>query len=141
MATVYNTQVEISLEPVGYPEVCISVGDRVIFNGVCNSPCVRMFNVDQELGSFTISVAMLNKEDNDPDTAIIIKSIKFNGITDPKFLWQGVYYPEYPKHFFDRPKSLPGQTYISWNGVYQLTVTVPIFTWMHQTLDLGWVFE
>lgn len=136
----YNTRIEIELEPVGLPEVRITVGNQVTQLKV-DSLCIKMFAVDQEAGKITIAVELLNKDDNDPDTAIIVKSISFNGISNPKFVWQGVYYPQYPKHLDGQPLLLPGQNYISWNGVYRLTVTVPIFTWMHQTLGLGWVFD
>ena len=136
----YNTRIEIELEPVGSPEVRIAVGDQVTQLTV-DSLFIKTFAIDQDAGEITIAVELLNKLDLDPDTAIIVKSISFNGISNPKFAWQGIYYPQYPKHLADQPKSLPGQTYLSWNGVYRLAVTVPIFTWMHQTLGLGWVFD
>lgn len=136
----YNTRIEIELEPVGSPTVLITAG-AVVEQASIDKAVIRTYNIDQEAGTLKISVEMLDKDDSDPTTAIIIKSIKFNGIFSPKFLWTGTYYPRYPKHLIDKPKLLPGQTYLSWNGVYKLDVTVPIFTWMHQILELGWVFE
>jgi hypothetical protein len=139
----YNTRIEIELEPVGSPTVLITAG-VFMEQATIDRPVTRVYDINQQAGNLKISVEMLGKDDNDPTTAVIIKSLKFNDITDPKFLWAGAYYPNYPKHFADQldlKLALPGQTYLSWNGVYELTVTVPIFTWMHQIMELGWVFE
>jgi hypothetical protein len=141
MDTQYNTRIDIELEPVGTPEVKIIIADKIVDHSLIDGPVVKNFSFNQKSGPFTICVEMLNKHDYDHDTAIIIKSFTFNDITDPKFVWQGCYYPRYPQHLIGQNEKLPGHNYISWNGVYQLTCTAPIFTWMHQVLDFGWIFD
>ena len=82
---------------------------------------------------------------NNKDTAVIINQIKFNGITSPRFVWAGVYTPNYPARYIkDNPMSasiLSPATYIGWNGVWTLEFTVPIFTWIHKLEDLGWIYD
>ena len=40
------------------------------------------------------------------DIAIIVEQIKLNEITSPKFIWQGVYTPNYPAHFQNPPTEI-----------------------------------
>lgn len=140
----YNTTVEIELEPIGNPELVITVGQS-IEHTIISSTTTKIYKISTPAISIPIGIRLVNKLDTDPSTAIIIKSIKFNDITDPKFVLQGTYYPDYPETWASTQQNLkleiPGQTYLGWNGVYKLIVTIPIFTWMHQVKDLGWIFE
>jgi hypothetical protein len=85
-------------------------------------------------------VEFLNKLPNDTvpgsnlDKAVVIESVSFFGITDPKFAWAGVYHP------VDQDP-LSAHTYLSWNGTWTLRFDVPVFTWMHQVQDLGWIYQ
>ena len=80
-----------------------------------------------------------NEEDLE-QVAVIVKELKFFEISDPRVVWAGVYYPEYPDHYPDKTYPLPGHGYLGWNGIYRLEFSVPVFTWIHQTLDLGWIY-
>lgn len=91
-------------------------------------------------GTKTLNIEHYNKQDSDPTTALIIEQIQFNEITDPKFVWAGVYRPNYPIHLTGDPE-LKYHNYLGWNGVWQLDFTIPIYTWIHKTLDLGWIYD
>ena len=140
----YNTVVEITLEPIGTPEVKIQVGKQVVHTQLDKT---FTFTFDKELaeGTLNITVEMLNKSDTDGTTAVIVKDVTLNGITDQKILWSGVYCPRYPKQWAstqqDLKESIVAATYLGWNGVWKLDITVPVFTWIHQTRGLGWIFE
>jgi hypothetical protein len=82
-----------------------------------------------------------SKSDQDPDTAVIIRRIEFYGISDPRFIWAGTYYPVYPSHYPDQKSSRPGQDYLGWNGTYVLEFRVPVFSWIHQIQDMGWLYQ
>lgn len=140
MDTKFNTHIKITLEPIGSPEVKISVLDQVK-QLVLNHESSFEFHTQSYAGNLVIAVEMLNKAHNDPSTAVVIKSITFNNVSHEKFAWQGCYRPDYPPHLADQNPELPGQTYLSWNGRYELPVTVPIFTWMHRVLDFGWIHD
>jgi hypothetical protein len=88
-----------------------------------------------------LKITHFAKSDLDPSTAVIVKEIGFFGIVDPQFVWAGSYAPDYPSHWPDKTTPLPGQGYLGWNGVYVLNFAVPVFTWMHKTLDLGWIYQ
>jgi hypothetical protein len=92
-------------------------------------------------GLFILTVEHFGKRNLDPDTALIIKQIRFNEISDPKFVYQGTYYPNYPKHLLGSASVLHHQSYLSWNGAWQLEFTLPVYTWIHKTLDFGWIYD
>lgn len=101
--------------------------------------------------SCNLIVEFLNKNDQDTvpdqglDKAVIVKSVNFFGIEDPRFVWAGVYTPSYPEPWYSQQavkpkKTLNSHTYLSWNGKWTLTFDVPVFTWIHQTQNLGWIY-
>jgi hypothetical protein len=103
----------------------------------------------------TLQVEFLNKLPNDTvpgsnlDKAVVIESVSFFGITDPKFAWAGVYEPIYPEPWATEQQDqgvvlkqrLCPHTYLSWNGKWTLTFTVPVFTWIHRVQNLGWIYD
>ena len=139
MAIEYPVKMSVTLEPVGYPWV------SVVANGW--SRTTRLEDETEFSFEFTatesacLEVENFKKTDDDPTTAVIIKKISFFGITDPKFVWAGTYYPDYPAHYPDKIAQLPGQGYLGWNGVYRLDFSVPVFTWIHRIQSLGWMYQ
>ena len=106
------------------------------------------FNLDLPRDSkLTLTIEHYGKTDQDCvpekdlDTAVLIKSIRLNGIVDQKFIWQGVFKPNYPEHYEPKTPELYNNDYLGFNGVWTLKMTVPLFTWIHQTLDLGWIYD
>ena len=99
-------------------------------------------------------VELLNKTDADCipdqglDKAVVVESVDFFGIADPRFAWAGVYEPVYPEPWAQEQhdlgvvlkRQLCSHTYLSWNGKWTLTFGVPVFTWMHQMQNLGWIY-
>lgn len=139
MATEYPVEMCVTLEPVGQPWVIIDAnGQGQLQKLLVETDFSFSFDaVDQAV----LRVEHFEKPDHDPNTAVIVKNISFFGISDPKFVWAGTYYPQYPQHYADKRSPLPGQGYLGWNGVYLLEFTVPVFTWIHQTLDMGWLYR
>jgi hypothetical protein len=99
----------------------------------------------------TLTIELLNKTDADTrpdkglDKAVIIESISFFGISDPKFVWLGEYRPEYPEPWYSEQATKPepllkNHSYLSWNGKWTLTFDLPVFTWIHKVQDLGWIY-
>lgn len=136
---IYPVNIEILLKPVGSPRCKISLDDQR-----------RDLTVDKEMqielsyqgkGKVKLLIEHYGKAELDPTTALIIEEIKFNGISNPRFVYQGVYYPNYPKHLIGNDTVLPHKNYLSWNGVWQLEFTLPIYTWIHETLNLGWIYD
>jgi len=84
------------------------------------------------------------RTDTNEDTAIIVEEIKFNNISSPKFAWQGIYRPKYPEHYQQGKILVPTlspHTYLGWNGIWTLEFTLPIYTWIHEIENFGWIYD
>ena len=155
MAIDYPVQVQVSLRPIWHrdpPEINIGIDNTI--NRVTLSQA-QTFRYDfTSSGRSTIIIELLNKKDADTvpgqdlDKAVIIESVGFFGIEDPRFVWLGVYEPEYPEPWATEQRQqgivlkqhLTNHNYIGWNGKWTLTFTVPVFTWIHNVQNLGWIY-
>jgi hypothetical protein len=149
MAINYPVIIDIHLRSVWHdnpPEINIGINDN-INRIVLTDDQVFHYEFDTDKSS-VLTVELLNKTNADTvdglDKAVVIESVSFFGISDPKFAWAGEYRPEYPEPWASQQHELKpllkSHTYLGWNGKWTLTFTVPVFTWMHQTQDLGWIY-
>ena len=134
----YPVKLKLTLKPVQQPWVTVKIDRHTVTQQL---KTVTDFDfefvaTDQAI----LTVEHHDKSDQDPDTAVVIQQIEFYGISDPRFVWAGMYYPQYPVHYPDQTTCLAGQDYLGWNGVYVLKFQVPVFTWMHQIKSLGWLY-
>jgi hypothetical protein len=125
------------------PEVFVAVPGHVIRETLWETKRIEL-EFDAPVG--WLEVVFMNKPEFDQDMAVTIDQVEFFGIADPKFVWAGVYSPKYPEPWYSQqpvtpPAELSQQTYMGWNGMWRLDFTVPVFTWMHQTLNLGWIYQ
>lgn len=138
MATkLYHTRIVVELDTVGAPEYSIRLDGRKV---------TRLITADLTPGTHILEIEHKNKDPDDPDTALVIKSITFNDITSDKFVWAGVYTPDYPLSWYNEqpvkpPQELTYSNYLGWNGVWRLEFTAPIFTWIHGVEGLGWIYD
>lgn len=144
MATERPVSIAVTLRPVGCPWVKISMAKHTQQLQLDRTQTFSFDFVTSE--SVVLNVEHFNKADADPTTAVEITEISFFGISDPRFVWAGVYRPNYPMTWFeqqaDKPQDiLHGQSYLGWNGTYSLDFGVPVFEWMHGVLNLGWIYR
>jgi hypothetical protein len=152
MTTTYPVKLAVTLRPVWHqdpPCVRLGIGKNLTEINLTETATINFeFEASQ---SCELTVELLNKQDSDTvpdlglDKAVIIESISFFGIEDPRFVWAGVYEPRYPEPWYSQqtvkpPLTLKSHTYLGWNGKWTLTFDVPVFTWIHQTQDLGWIY-
>ena len=138
MGTDHRVCMSLQLRPINQPRVLIIAGGNRI-DKILTHP--EEFEFDFVANDqVTVQIHHIDKLDSDSDTAVEIVSVSFFGITNPQFVWAGVYTPNYPSHVTG-PGELPGQTYLGWNGVWKLEFSVPVFTWIHQKLNLGWLYQ
>ena len=98
------------------------------------------------LGSSDLQVRLINKRDQE---AVVIQQVEFFGITDPRFAWAGVYEPEYPEPWATEQSDagivlqpqLSPHTYLGWSGTWTLTFELPVFSWIHQMENMGWIYN
>lgn len=148
----YPVRVRVELIPIWHqdpPEIRIGIDQA--------QPTVldsaRTFDYDfTGHGKHRLIIELTNKRDSDTDLsrgldkAVIIKSIEFFGIQDQRFVWAGTYRPDYPEPWYSQQTTPPtavlnNQDRLSWNGRWELEFEVPVFTWMHGVLDLGWIYD
>jgi hypothetical protein len=144
MATDQLVKLQIELEPVGQPWITISAGDQTIDQQLI---ATKQFDFDFFANTqSSIVVTHRNKSSDDPLTAVIIKNVSFFRISDPRFVWQAQYRPEYPEPWAsNQPNKLNEvlcqHTYLGWNGTWTLDFEVPVFTWIHKIQNLGWIYD
>jgi hypothetical protein len=150
----FDTKIEISVTPIYHSEaplIKVSGLDQP-YHDYLEQPRVFSFNRRCGRGPYAFEIGLLNKKDSDTvpdqglDKAITIDWVSINGIQDQRFVWKGQYCPDYPEPWYGQqdPKPQPvlwGHTYLGWNGQWRLEIQVPAFEWMHQVLDLGWIYD
>lgn len=143
-----NTNIKVTLTPADYvrpPTGRISVGQDIC-EFVLEKTLTFEFDLDLPQDSkITLIVEHYGKTNKDTyenkDTAIIVEKIQLNNIESQKFVWAGVYRPSYPEDYPNKIFELSPHTYLGWNGIWTLELTVPIFTWIHKIEDLGWIYN
>lgn len=156
MATSYPICGAVTIRPRWWrdpPWAQVGINDRVLFDRAIESELKVNFQDDLPRGNHRLWIRFLNKTDQDTrgdlDKAVIIEAIDFYGITSKSFVWQGVYEPIYPQGWRDQIQQqgqileprLRYHNYLGWNGVWYLEFTSPIFTWIHQTENMGWIYD
>lgn len=145
MNTEYPVRISVTLQPVQTPWVQVSVGPHCREQQLTETT-EFCFDFDWPQGACSLIVDHCHKHAHDAHTAVIVQRIELFGITDPKFVWAGEYRPTYPEPWRSQqttvpPAVLPQHNYLGWNGRWQLNFEVPVFVWMHRTLDLGWLYQ
>lgn len=150
MDTQNNLKGCILVEPIWWqdpPEVTIKLSQDTLFSGPLLENRRMAFDSYLPGTKHRLSVELHNKKDSDTclltgkDKAVIVKQIEFFGIVSPRFVWSGLYRPDYPSHMQNQPEILQYHNYLGWNGIWYLDFTMPIFTWIHQVENLGWIYD
>lgn len=152
-----DIDIDIILKPVhwrDHPEIEIRWDDVVLFQGELDHHHVKPFKVSGDVGDHVLIVEFYNKHDNDTDIeqnldkAVIIEGVSFENMRFDSFMHQALYYPRYPEAYRRTCEQQnivlePAITsnYLGWNGEWILPVTFPIYTWIHETENLGWIYE
>jgi hypothetical protein len=125
------------------PELVISVDDVLLVHQYLDHNKTFKFDVMLDAGPHTLNIELVNKGRTDTkvdstgniiaDKAIYVKSVALEGYALSDFLYQATYYPA-------GRESLKSN-YLGWNGVWKLNFETPIFTWIHKTQNLGWIYD
>lgn len=151
----YPVKLSVTLQPIWHqdpPKVRVSV-DTKQSEMVLTQTTTINFEFDA-VENCHLVVEFLNKHNHDCvpdqnlDKAVIVDSVGFFDIVDPRFVWAGVYEPEYPEPWATEQKNqgvvlkqqLCPHNYLGWNGKWTLTFDVPVFTWIHKIQNLGWIY-
>ena len=156
MVISYPIELDIHLRSIWHntpPEINIGINNNIEKLILSTD---QIFHYEFETNNTsTLTIELLNKTNEDTvpdkglDKAVIIESVSFFGISDPKFVWSGIYEPKYPELWATEQRDqgvvlkqrLSPHTYLGFNGKWTLTFSVPVFTWMHTVQNLGWIYD
>jgi hypothetical protein len=147
MTIQYPIKLSVVLDPIhhtGPIVVNVGINDNLTTINLQNKTTINFEFATPE--NCALTVELPTKQDQE---AVIIDRVSFFDIEDPKFAWAGIYKPKYPEPWAGQQRSqgvvlkpqLHAHTYLGWPGKWTLTFTVPVFTWIHQTQDLGWIYS
>jgi len=143
MAMTYPVKMSVTLRPVDQPTVRIGINSNLSLITLDKTETINF--EFESADSCELTVELVNQTAHE---AVIVESVSFFGIADPKFAWSGVYTPVYPEPWATeqqdqgvvlKPQLCP-HTYLGWPGKWTLTFTVPVFTWIHRVQNLGWIY-
>ena len=94
-------------------------------------------------GPHRLSVEFFNKNfsEIDPpnrDMAVIVESVKFQNLSS-EFNVYSQYQPVYPDDWSGPRTPVIHANYLGWNGEWYIDFEAPIYQWIHQRLNLGWL--
>lgn len=148
----YNCELSIEIQPLyckEWPHLTLGLDDQIIYNDRLTNPQTFTISKDLNLAKHYLWIKYSKKTNEntnaDQDQALLIKKVSFENITSDRFKWAANYFPHYPEPWASEQKKsgnnlcdvLNGQDYLGWNGIWKLEFTVPVFTWMHTTDNLG----
>jgi hypothetical protein len=127
------------------PQIRIGIDDHV-FDAV---PCTGSVVLERDLvpGPHRVWIEIGDQDlfAQDPDMALIVRSVRFQHLPD-EFTVHSCYAPHYPEHWIQQNlqqgRQLPAQihsNYLGWPGLWWVDFHTPIYAWLHQKLDLGWL--
>jgi hypothetical protein len=152
----YKTKIEIILTPIWYrdpPLISIKFSEDLFSQEYLEKQKKYIFEKELPAGEHELSIDFLNKKNTDTpgqkEKAIKIDRIVLNEIASDKFIWEGVYEPGYPEPWRSQQEKLGKKldrfikkcTYMGWNGQWKLHYSVPLFSWIHKTENLGWIHD
>jgi hypothetical protein len=147
MDTTYNSRIEIALRHEGRTPPIIGVGmDTIEQHFTLAEPMVLKYDLNLSIGDHKFVLEWMNKTNETADMAVIIDRVSFEGLTLDRMRWASRYFPVYPQPWLSEQMILPpachaSASYLGWNGHYELPFTVPVFTWIHQLENLGWIYD
>jgi hypothetical protein len=145
-----DIEFDICLKPLWWktqPEVTYGINDLTINTIQIQNYTTLRLVYPLAPGEHKLWVTFNNKDYNESlldqglDMAVEIDSVGIEGITVDRFKWAANYYPDYPADYPDKQKVIKSATYLGWNGRWELPFTTPIYTWIHQLENLGWLYR
>ena len=122
----------VELEPVGSPDITVSVNDVMDDYPGLSDTIILDYHVDL-LDLFAVNIELRNKHyTTEYETAVIIKRLSIDNIElIPQYDYLARYIND---HNNDNPTS-----YLGFNGKWTLTIDRPFYHWLHQHSGQGWL--
>ena len=152
----FDTSLAITVRPHfcnKWPEITLGIDNEILFQGLLEKTTTFDYNNILSATDHTIWLEFSNKTNQDTtanaDQAVELISVEFEKISTDKMIWAGVYTPIYPEPWASEQQqkgnllsnTIKSVTYLGWNGRWELTFSVPVFTWIHKIENLGWIYS
>jgi hypothetical protein len=153
-SNLYSVSFSILIRPqwtVTPPEIELSFGDYCIFKGQLLEQQVFDYTSPAiPAGSYSINLKFTNKDylemlKYNKDMMVEVKWLKFEN-QPSNFDLYSYYQPDYPAEWASEQqlKNIKLEptihsNYLGWNGTWSVDVELPIFKWIHKTMNLGWL--
>lgn len=151
MGIKFDLNLEVKIKPRWWktvPEIRYGFDNETFGTVLVNESKTLVCNCkDVPIGNHRFWIEYINKDynecilDQDLDMAVEIEAVTFEGMTLDRFKWAGEFYPDYPFWLTNQQPVIKSATYLGWNGKWVLPFTTPIFTWIHKTENLGWLYK
>ena len=152
MDTEYRFWCELTLSPVAdslAQDVKIMLDQDTQFHGDIVNTITLDLDTKLSAGWHDLCIHYRGKSDLDEKSALKILRLEINGISDPRFIWNAVYRPDYPRTWFQQQQQagiilaeeFTSIDYLGWNGEWTLRFHSPVYTWIHQIQNLGWIYD
>jgi hypothetical protein len=153
MGIMHKVKFEISITPTYHDSVPkIKYGINNLDNEIeLADKTVIAIEEYLDTGKHVFLLDFFNKTDQDCipekglDKFITINEVKIGGLSLPRFMWISQYEPVYPEPWFSEQIEKPPQiqhsaTVLGFNGQWRLPFESPVFPWIHQLENLGWIW-
>jgi len=141
-----DTRIQVTLDGIYYdnhiPQFSMEFDGTLLCTGYLTESIT--YNIHQHLqpGDYKLQIKLLNKTDDDTkyidnnfyDKALKVSKLVLNDINCDECLLHSTY-------ITDDNRKFTGENYISWNGVWTLDISIPVFTYAHQKKNLGWIYN
>jgi len=144
-----DIEFDICLKPRWWktrPEITYGIDDLTINTIQIQNYTTLRLAFPLTAGEHKLWLTFNNKDYNESqldqglDMAVEIDHVSIEGINVDRFKWAAHYYPDYPADYPDKQKVIKSATYLGWNGRWELPFTTPIYKWIHQLENLGWLY-
>lgn len=148
----FKTEIVFRFEGIGretYPKIRMTVDDEIYWSGVICGEKILSFSRFCSPGLHRFEIELYDKPETDSWQALRIVDIKIGGIQSSRFIHQGQYIPRYPEPWATKQcqqghnleKIVRNTDYLGWNGIWRLELSIPVYTWIHEVENLGWIYD
>lgn len=148
----FKVDIEVAIQPNWQdtpPSMMIRLDHNTLWDDVLLDTKVFKFSMSLPKGKHALEIELYDKPELDSGQSLTILNLKLGRIQSQQFVWQGIYRPQYPEPWASQQKEqgIPLQSelfntdQLGWNGTWRLEFTAPIFTWIHQVENHGWIHK
>ena len=133
------------------PAIKIKFDTEEVFAGLLDlDKCINFTSPGRPPGLYRLNIEFYNKDyteyiNYNKDQYVSIESVYVEKYPH-NFAIYSKYFPEYPEPWKSQQleqgiklKEQIHSNYMGWNGIWQLDVELPIYRWIHKTVNLGWL--